>query len=316
MNQVKLSSRGCVSFTLAAAGVVALMVAGCGSSNGGSGSGGRSGSGGATSGTGGSAAGTGGASASTGGSAAGTGGSAAGTGGSVSGTGGAAAGTGGASSGSGGGAAGAGGTLSGTGGAVTATGGSAGGAGGAGTATGGRIGGSGGAAAGTGGGAGGQGGGRGGLTLTSTSLTNGAAFMPANTCAAANQSPPLTWTAGPAGTQSYAVVLVDTSIARYHWAIWNLAPSVTSLPAALPAGASITTPVAAMQAITGTATPGYMGPCPSGNVHTYVFTVYALDVATLPGVATGVMAQAVFTAIQSHVLASGTLSGTSDATRP
>jgi phosphatidylethanolamine-binding protein (PEBP) family uncharacterized protein len=44
--------------------------------------------------------------------------------------------------------------------------------------------------------------------------------------------------------------------------------------------------------------------------------VYALDVATLPGLAAGVMAQPVFTALQSHTLASATLTGTSAAVRP
>ena len=154
------------------------------------------------------------------------------------------------------------------------------------------------------------------LTLTSTELTNGAAFMPANTCAGANQSPPLTWTAGPAGTQSYAIVLLDTANMRYHWAVWNIPSTVMALPAVFPAGASVTAPVAAMQAITGAAVPVYQGPCPAGNVHTYIFTVYALDVATLPGVASGAMAQAVFAALPSHVLALGALAGTSDATRP
>jgi len=192
-----------------------------------------------------------------------------------------------------------------------------GGTGGGNSGTGGTVSGAGGAASGTGGaGAGGQGG-PATLTLTSTALANGGTFLPAHTCAGDNHSPPLAWTAGPTGTQSYAIVMIDTSITRYHWAIWNMAPTVRALPETLPAGASITTPVSAMQAITGTGTPGYQGPCPSGNLHTYVFTAYALDVATLPGVAaTGVMAQAVYTAIQSHVLASGTLSGTSNATRP
>ena len=203
----------------------------------------------------------------------------------------------------------------GAGGAAVGTGGGAAGRNG----TGGVVSGTGGAVSGTGGAASGTGG-QGGpatLTLTSTVLANGGTFLPAYTCAGDNHSPPLAWTAGPTGTQSYAIVMIDTSINRYHWAIWNMAATVRALPETLPAGASITTPVSAMQAITGTGTPGYQGPCPSGNLHTYVFTAYALDVATLPGVAaTGVMAQAVYTAIQSHVLASGTLSGTSNATRP
>jgi Raf kinase inhibitor-like YbhB/YbcL family protein len=151
--------------------------------------------------------------------------------------------------------------------------------------------------------------------LTSTVLANDGTFLPAYTCAGDNHSPPLAWTAGPTGTQSYAIVMVDTSINRYHWAIWNMAPTVRALTEALPAGASITSPVSAMQAITGTATPAYQGPCPNGSLHTYVFTAYALDVATLPGLPAGVMAQGVYTAVQSHILASGTLRGTSSAVR-
>ena len=294
-----------VARIVVAYGVITLLAAGCGSGGGdSSATGGRNGSGG-------SSVATGGAPAGTGGSAAGTGGVAAGTGGSSDGSGGASAATGGNAAGTGGGSSATGGTSGGTGGAAGA-------AGGTGAATGGRGGnpGSAGAAGmGSGGGTSGQGG-RGMLTLSSTALINGATFTAPNTCAGANQSPPFTWTAGPSGTQSYAIVLLDTANTRYHWAIWNIPASVLALPAALPAGATITSPVAAMQAVTGTGTPGYQGPCPNGATHTYVFTLYALDVAMLPGLSGNSMAQAVSAALQSHVLASGTLSGTSNAMRP
>jgi Raf kinase inhibitor-like YbhB/YbcL family protein len=269
-----------VSWVLLATTLPAAAFMGCASSSSGSGTGGRVGGTGGSGGSGGGTSGTGGQ----------------GSGGSVVGSGGRAAGTGGVVTAAGG-------TL-GSGGAATGIGGTIGG-GGAATATGGRL------------GAGGAGiGGRGALTLTSTMLTNAGTFLPPHTCAGANQSLPLAWTAGPAGTQSYAIVLLDTDNTRYHWAIWNIAPTVTALPEGLPAGASITTPVSAMQAMTGAGTPSYQGPCPNGTVHTYVFTAYALDVATLPGIATGSMAQVVSAAIQGHVLASGTLSGTSNASRP
>ncbi len=288
---------GFVGLTWLLLGPGHLALIGCGGSDGGNngtGEGGKtgSGSGGATSaGLGGNGAGTG------GNDNPGTGGSNnPGAGGSSSpGTGGSKPGTGGTTT------TGAGGGNPGTGGAAAGTGGK--------TGTGGTTGTAGAP------GAGGQAG-QGAFTLTSSVLPNNGTFPAVNTCAGAGTSPPLTWTAGPAGTQSYAVVLVDTSISRYHWAIWNMAPTVNSLPAALPAGASINIPVTALQAITGTATPVYQGPCPNGAVHTYVFTAYALNVATLPGVATGAMAQAVFNAIQSHVLASATLTGTSNAVRP
>ena len=58
---------------------------------------------------------------------------------------------------------------------------------------------------------------------------------------------------------------------------------------------------------------GYFGPCPSGTTHTYVFEVYAIDVATLPGVGITGMPEAVRTMMMAHDLASGTLSGMSNA---
>jgi phosphatidylethanolamine-binding protein (PEBP) family uncharacterized protein len=58
---------------------------------------------------------------------------------------------------------------------------------------------------------------------------------------------------------------------------------------------------------------GYFGPCPSGSTHTYVFEVYALDVATLPSVSATSMPADVRTQMMMHALAKGTLSGTSNA---
>lgn len=57
---------------------------------------------------------------------------------------------------------------------------------------------------------------------------------------------------------------------------------------------------------------GYDGPCPPWNdavVHRYVFTVYALDVAELPVSGNFTGAQ-VLEAIQGHVLASASITGT------
>ena len=54
---------------------------------------------------------------------------------------------------------------------------------------------------------------------------------------------------------------------------------------------------------------GYFGPCP-GTQHTYRFTVYAIDVATLPGIDTASSGDAVQAAILLNDLASATLTGT------
>jgi phosphatidylethanolamine-binding protein (PEBP) family uncharacterized protein len=57
-------------------------------------------------------------------------------------------------------------------------------------------------------------------------------------------------------------------------------------------------------------TVGYYGPCPpQPPPHTYQFAVYALDVATLPGVSATSTRPETTAAVQAHRLGSGTLTG-------
>jgi Raf kinase inhibitor-like YbhB/YbcL family protein len=201
-----------------------------------------------------------------------------------------------------------------TGGGGASAGMSAAGSGGASAGAGGQ-GGSGGGSAGSGGQGGGGGGGGGGFTLTSSKLAPGATFAAEYTCASSSEhSPPLTWTAGPSGTLSYAIVLQDMTFPFTHWVVYDIPPTTTMLPESLAADATLTMPAGAKQkAGQGM---GYLGPCPSGMLHTYVFTVYALDVATLPGVMASTSTMNLSAAIQMHDLASASLSGMSDATMP
>jgi len=216
-------------------------------------------------------------------------------------------------------------SVAGGGSAGTATGGTVGTAGGgaAGAGAGASQGGSAGVHAGAGGqaagggssaGAGGQAGGSsGGFALTSSKLTAGTAFPTDFTCAGANHSPPFSWGPGPSATLSYALVLQDTNNNLNHWVLWDIPAASTTLSESLETTATLTMPAGAKQkAYTGVA---YRGPCPSGMVHTYKFTLYALDVATLPGLTTSSTPDAVVTAIQAHDVASATLSATSDATQ-
>jgi Raf kinase inhibitor-like YbhB/YbcL family protein len=110
---------------------------------------------------------------------------------------------------------------------------------------------------------------------------------------------------------SYALVLHDPDAPGgtfYHWAVWDIPPATNMLAESLQKTGTISTPAGAKQSGT-----GYSGPCPPGNaVHTYVFTLYALDVATLPGVTTSTSAANVNTAIQMHDLASATLTAPSN----
>jgi Raf kinase inhibitor-like YbhB/YbcL family protein len=169
-----------------------------------------------------------------------------------------------------------------------------------------------GSGSGMGGKAGGGSGGAAGFTLTSTAITEGGMFPDDNTCAGDNKSPPLTWTAGPSGTMSYAVVLLDTSNSLNHWAMWDIPSTVTMLPAALDSMAmSTAVPGAKQKSFQGS---GYYGPCPRGMDHVYKFTVYALSTATLAGAMTSEMPDAIAMDIMSaNPLGSASLSAHSSA---
>jgi Raf kinase inhibitor-like YbhB/YbcL family protein len=157
---------------------------------------------------------------------------------------------------------------SGAAGAVAAAG--AGGAGSAGKA--------GGTAAGSGGSAAGA------FALTSPVVKEGELLPADYRCA--KPSPALTWTPGPAGTMSYAIVFKDTtaggfSMGYMHWTIYDIPASVTSLPMGVPMGASLSDPAGAKQGQNYQNANAFTGPC--GGMNTYRFTLYALSVATLPG---------------------------------
>ncbi len=166
----------------------------------------------------------------------------------------------------------------------------------------------------SGGGSPGAGGSVGGFALTSPVLTEGGMFPAANTCAGVDQSPELDWTPGPAGAQSYALVLTDMAINLVHWVVWDIPVATRSLPAMLATAATLTTPAGAHQvSASGT---GYMGPCPSGAVHTYVFDLHAVDAATLPAVPAKPTSAQLKALVLMHSLGKASLSGQSNAKRP
>jgi hypothetical protein len=150
------------------------------------------------------------------------------------------------------------------------------------------------------------------FTLTSTGFSEGMVIPDKYTCKvpALNHSPDLTWTTGPAGTLSYAVVLTDKSNSYVHWVIWDISVATTSLPASVENKANPAVPAGSKQAQSyNNSTFGYLGPCPP-NKHTYEFAVFALDVATLPNVTTATNRDLVKAEILNHDLASATLTGT------
>lgn len=159
--------------------------------------------------------------------------------------------------------------------------------------------------------------------LTSPSHQDGATFANAYTCAAggffASIIPQLDWTAGPEGTQYYALTFLDVTLTEgggqnaalgYHWALWNIPANVLGLEEGFTDAGSIGA-VQASPAPQG----AFLGPCPMGELHTYEFTLYALaSTITVQqgGQATTVVQNAVTTLEADH-LAFAKLSGTSNA---
>ncbi len=145
------------------------------------------------------------------------------------------------------------------------------------------------------------------LTVTSPAFKQMGDIPFENTQYQGNKFPGLEWTAGPAGTRSYVVIMQDTdAVIRnspiLHWTMFNI--TGTKLDAGMtapPAGASHGPNIRG-------ASQAYMGPrTPPGPKHRYHLQVFALD-TTLPADA-GASYDALTTAMKDHVLASGELIG-------
>ncbi len=170
-----------------------------------------------------------------------------------------------------------------------------------------------------------------------------------HTTSGANKNPAITWSKGPAGTQSYAIIVVDTDVPTvfddankegrtiaksmkrrnfYHMVLVDIPASKTALasgadsagitakgkpPGPTPNGLrGINDYSGAMSGDMAGNYGGYDGPCPPWNdeiLHHYHFIVYALDVPSL-GLSGNFTGAVAQAAIAKHVLAKGEVVGT------
>lgn len=153
------------------------------------------------------------------------------------------------------------------------------------------------------------------LTVTSPAFPEGGDIPFENTQYRGNTFPGLSWSAGPAGTKSYAVIMQDPDAQRagqpiLHWTMYNVPANVTKLdagmaPSANPMGSSYGPNVR------GDAQP-YMGPrTPPGPKHHYHLQVFALDVALTADPAMNY--DGLTGAMKGHILASGETVGLAQA---
>jgi Raf kinase inhibitor-like YbhB/YbcL family protein len=95
--------------------------------------------------------------------------------------------------------------------------------------------------------------------LTSTAVVDGGTIPRRYTCDGEDRSPPLLWSAPPAGTGSLAMVLddLDAPGGRFiHWLAWDMTPDIAGL------GEGEAAPLEGRNDF---GTVGYRGPCPPGG---------------------------------------------------
>ncbi len=150
------------------------------------------------------------------------------------------------------------------------------------------------------------------LTVTTPAFTDGGDIPFENTQYKGNVFPGLSWTAGPVGTKSYAIIMQDTDgtmrnsngLPILHWTMVNIPATITKLDAGMtkePSGA-VYGPNARG------ANQPYLGPrTPPGPKHRYHLQVFALDTALPAGAFASY--EALLGAMNGHVLASGEVVG-------
>lgn len=131
-------------------------------------------------------------------------------------------------------------------------------------------------------------------------------------CGGENMSPQLAWSGFPPETKSFALTMFDpdapTGAGFWHWVISGIPASVTALAAGAGANGSAGNGVAGYNDF---GLSRYGGPCPppGHGEHRYIFTLYALDVATLDGAGPDTTGTKLVFLMRGHVLATGTVMG-------
>ena len=131
------------------------------------------------------------------------------------------------------------------------------------------------------------------FTLKSSDIKPGASLdiaQVANSfgCSGKNISPALSWAGAPKETRSFVLTVYDpdapTGSGFWHWVIFNIPATATSIAQGVGSNEKAALPAGAIQSRTDAGVPGFIGACPpqGDKPHRYQFTLYALDVDSLP----------------------------------
>lgn len=147
------------------------------------------------------------------------------------------------------------------------------------------------------------------LSVTSEAFQAGERVPTTYTCDGADRSPPLAISGVSAKAKALAIVVDDPDAPGgtfTHWLLWNLTPDSVPIPEGVPKDPVVDSLGGARQGENDFGEIGYRGPCPpSGEVHTYRFTAYALEEPL--EVESGASADRVAPAIEEHRIGYGQL---------
>jgi Raf kinase inhibitor-like YbhB/YbcL family protein len=147
------------------------------------------------------------------------------------------------------------------------------------------------------------------LSLRSSAIEPESRIPREYTCDGRDVSPALRWDNAPSDTRSFALICDDPDAPMgtwVHWVIYNIPPTSSQLPEAVPATERLES--GAWQGTNDFGRIGYGGPCPPrGKPHRYFFHLYALD-AELSGKA-GMTKKDLLARMKDHILESAEFHG-------
>jgi Raf kinase inhibitor-like YbhB/YbcL family protein len=152
-----------------------------------------------------------------------------------------------------------------------------------------------------------------GFSIRSSAFGQGDHVPVLYTADGAGVSPPLSWDAPPAGTQSFALIMDDPDAPApggfTHWVLFNIPTKQQSLPEnILPSQEQL--PNGGVQGNNGSGKLGYRGPAPppGSGIHLYRFNVYALN--TMLDLKPGASKDDLVAAMGGHIIGNALIAGT------
>ncbi len=146
------------------------------------------------------------------------------------------------------------------------------------------------------------------IKIKSLAFVPGGKIPEKYTCDGMDISPPLTWTSGPEGTKTFALICDDPDAPMgtwVHWVLFNLPADITEFRENVLPEKELEN--GAKQGMNDFRKIGYGGPCPPGGTHRYFFKLYALDTEiNLEG---GATKAELLKAMEDHILAEAQLMG-------